>query len=240
MRGSAVDATHAVAPKDGAYFFPVGYQPGGELGDYFVEQEPDYLQNSSAWWGNGSERKRHQQYTAWKTGGHADSLRTLTDGYDGHYGLVDSECLRCHAGEAALRSGRNFDLDDVRHGVTCAVCHTVHGKLHVARLECADCHGDGAFFHEPERNAGHVPCPEENQVGCVNCHMPLTGENGGAYQVHSHRPDIVQPRETIEFGVPSSCANGGCHEGQTDEVLQAVFEENYPSALQTDPVAADG
>lgn len=54
---------------DGRHFFPVGYRPGEPLARHFRATEPTLGQNSAAWWGNGRERKRHQEYTAWRRGG---------------------------------------------------------------------------------------------------------------------------------------------------------------------------
>jgi hypothetical protein len=134
--------------KDDVYFFPVGYRPGLNMDDFFDHLPPDPDQNSSYWWANGSERKRHQEYPAWRRGGHVDSLKSLTENYDGRYGEVTSDCLTCHAGEAAvIGQGHDLDLDDVQYGITCAVCHNVHGDLDKPRMDCAQCHSDGAFHH---------------------------------------------------------------------------------------------
>jgi hypothetical protein len=213
--------------KDGIYFFPVGYRPGKTLSMFFNEDQPIEGQNSSKWWGNGHAHKRHQEYFAWKQGGHANSLKTLTENYDGRYGEVTSECLPCHAAKAALAGERGVRLENVSQGITCAVCHHVHGKLDQLRRTCADCHGDGAFYHQPERNANHVPCPPAAQVNCVNCHNPLTVKNGGGFTLHSHSPGIIPPKDTAQFGVPSSCANGDCHAGQEVDWLQEAFERHY-------------
>ena len=214
--------------KDGNFFFPVSYKPGKNLEDHFDEIKPDYIQNSSHWWGNGRERKRHQEYFAWKQGGHANSLKSFTEGYDGKYGELTNDCLVCHAATAAMKGkGAGVGLDDVEHGITCAVCHYSHGDLDEPRLGCDSCHSKGAYFHHPTRNEGHIPCPSSANVQCVNCHMPLTGKNGGEYALHSHTPGIVQPKDTAEFGVPSSCANGECHQDRDVEWLQGTYEVHY-------------
>lgn len=213
---------------DGEYFFPVGYKPGDDLFQYFEEDEPDYIQNSSKWWANGHPRKRHQEYYAWRQGGHADSLKSLTDDYDGTYGKVTGECLSCHAGEAVMgNQAKDYALEDVQYGITCAVCHYSHGKLDQERTGCADCHGGSASYHNPELNENHVPCPEEANVECKHCHMPLTVVNGGDYTLHSHRPGIIPPSDTKKFGVPNSCANGGCHAENDVDWLQERFESHY-------------
>lgn len=212
---------------DGKHFFPVGYKIGEPLADYFRESQPTISQNSGEWWGNGREHKRHQEYGAWKQGGHADSLESLTDGYDGRYGKVGPACLRCHAAEAAADPRRHFELDEVQHGITCTVCHNVHGGLDAPRYRCDYCHEQGAFYHQPERNADHVVCGKAAEVSCVDCHMPLTAKNGGGLNLHTHYPGIVPPSDTDEYGVPSSCANGGCHTDVPTLELQTAFEGHY-------------
>jgi len=72
-----------------------------------------------------------------------------------------------------------------------------------------------------------IPCPENAEVQCEQCHMPLTVMNGGGYTLHSHRAGIIPPDETRKSGVPNSCANGGCHEDKSIDWLQAAFDKNY-------------
>ena len=213
---------------DGKYFFPVGYEIGESLDAYFRETAPMPGQGSAAWWGNGRERKRHQEYYAWKQGGHADSLKSLKDGYDGRYGEVGSACLRCHSAEVAVDPRRERSLDAVEHGITCAVCHNVHGGLQERRHDCSYCHENGAFYHQPERNAKHIACGDDADVVCIDCHMPLTAKNGGGLNLRSHHPGIVPPSDTEALGVPSSCANGDCHRDKQTGWLQAQFEAHYP------------
>ncbi len=214
---------------DGKYFFPVNYRPGRPLNEYFVETTPHPGQNSSQWWGNGHARKRHQEYYSWRQeGGHADSLKSIKEDYDGRYGEVTSNCLGCHAGEAAA-AGKEHDFspEEVKQGITCAVCHNVHGELDQPRMECKNCHDGGAFYHQQEANASHVPCLMEANVECIQCHMPLTGKNGGDYTLHSHTPGIIPPGDTHKYGVPNSCANGGCHKDQDTDWLNAAYEQHY-------------
>lgn len=222
--------------SDGAYFFPYSYRPGDQLTDFFVEWEPDYIQNSSAWWGNGRERKRHQEYTVWKLGGHADALKTLQENYDGRFGAVSEDCMGCHSGEGALAAeqGVTISLDEAETGIGCPVCHQSHGSLDTQRIDCATCHTKGPFHHQDDNWAEHVPCPVEAEVTCVDCHMPLTGRNGGAYTLHSHHPGIVPPQDTAEFGVPNSCANGGCHADNEGAWLEAKILEFYGNDVAAD------
>lgn len=223
--------TRGTSP-DGENSFPVGYRPGRELQAFFDFNEPVPGQNSSYWWGDGRERQRHQEYPAWQRGGHADSLRSLRQGYDGRYGEVTRDCLRCHAGDVAVATGPAPGVADARYGITCTVCHNVHGDLDELRLGCQACHVTGAFYHEPERNAHHVPCPPQAKVGCVDCHMPESISIGGAFALREHSPGIIPPSDTIAWGTPSSCANGGCHADKAPEALQALFTAYYGAVAQ--------
>ena len=213
---------------DGSTFYPYGFKPGSDLKEYFIEWEPDYLQNSSAWWGNGRERKRHQEYTAWKVGGHVNSLKTLQEGYDGKFGQVTADCLTCHSAEGALNTAFNsIQMADAKNGITCSVCHNVHGDLDVPRLQCNQCHTQGAYYHQSEAVSEHIPCPPEANVQCIDCHMPKTVRNGGEFQLHSHYPGIIPPSDTEEFGVPNSCGNGGCHASDTPFEMSQKFNDFY-------------
>lgn len=213
---------------DGSHYFPLGYRPGASLQDTFKESTPHPGQNTSHWWGNGRERKRHQEYAAWRRGGHADSLKRLIKGYDGRYGEVTGECLGCHSAEGALSAGgAGLNLEQVRYGITCAVCHNSHGTLDALRVPCSKCHTSGAFYHQPEKNAGHSPCPVTAEVGCIDCHMPVTVKNGGRLSLHSHAPGVIPPRDRERYGVPSSCDNGSCHADTELATLQRQFEAHY-------------
>jgi len=213
---------------NGQYFFPEGYRPGKQLADYFKEEEPDYIQNSSKWWANGQPRKRHQEYYSWKQGGHVNSLNSLKENYSGQYGKVTSKCLSCHAGEAINdHQSQSYQLKDVQYGITCAVCHNTHGDIDKPRLDCASCHGEGASYHQPDKNPQHIACPQSAKVQCQQCHMPLTVMNGGDYTLHSHRAGIIPPGDTRQFGVPNSCGNGACHKDKDVDWLEAAYQKHY-------------
>jgi len=211
----------------GEFFFPAGYRPGGDLEAYFVFSEASNGQNASDWWGNGRARHRHQEFNVWREGGHADSLRKLQEGYDGRFGPVTGDCMRCHAAEGVFASSRSLDDKLALHGITCSVCHNVHGALDELRIGCNSCHIEGAFYHEPERNADHVACPKDANVGCVGCHMPVSVSIGGAFQLHDHGPGVVPPGDTEAWGTPNSCANGGCHTDVAAETLHTWFDRHY-------------
>jgi len=212
----------------GEYFFPEGYRPGKQLADYFKEEEPDYIQNSSKWWANGQPRKRHQEYYSWKQGGHNNSLKSLKENYAGQYGKVTSKCLSCHAGEAINdQQSESYQLNEVQYGITCAVCHNTHGDIDKPRLDCASCHGEGASYHQPEKKSQHIACPQAAKVRCQQCHMPLTVMNGGDYTLHSHRAGIIPPGDTRQFGVPNSYGNGGCHKDKDVDWLEAAYQKHY-------------
>ena len=213
---------------NGKHFFPVEFRPYENLEAVFNESKPDPLQNTSHWWANGHARKRHQEYFSWKQGGHSHSLTSLTENYDGRFGDVSSECLTCHAGEAAVLGPRHgLSLDDVGEGITCSVCHQAHGELHEARMTCDQCHGKSAYYHDQSKNSNHIACPETAKVQCVDCHMPKTGWNGGDYTLHSHTAGIIPPEDTVKWGVPNSCANGGCHEKTDQNVLESMYQTHY-------------
>jgi hypothetical protein len=212
---------------EGPFFFPVDYALGGALDSKFTEIKADFLQNSSQWWGNGRERDRHQEYPAWRRGGHANALKALVSGYDNRYGAVTGECLRCHSAEAAVHPGSQIAVADAKNGITCAVCHNVHGQLESIRVKCESCHDNGPFHHQNETLAQHVPCPASAGVSCAACHMPITVKVGGQFQLHSHAPGITPPEDGARFESPSSCANGGCHQTKSVPDLQRAFETFY-------------
>ncbi len=211
--------------EDQKYYFPVNYTPGDDLPENFKLDRPDFLQNSSNWWGNGSERRRHQEYIAWSREGHANSLKSLREDYDDRFGKVTEECLSCHEAEHAIDStNAKSKFSTATEGITCSVCHNVHGELDEIRISCDQCHTNGALHHTETISKPHIPCPDEAEVGCVNCHMPLTVKNGGGFTLHSHAPNIVTPEETIKFGVPNSCQNGGCHADISPETMQEMYQ----------------
>ena len=211
----------------GDTYFPVAYRPGEPLDEKFTHEAPSIGQNSSDYWGDGRSRNRHQQFIDWRTSGHVDSLPVLREGYDGRYGEVEDDCLRCHSGDYILATETKPDVAQARDGVTCSVCHNVHGELDRPRMVCADCHAGGAFYHEPERNGGHVPCPDSISVTCVDCHMPRTVLIGGGFQAHSHSPGISQPIDAEKWSNPSSCKQGDCHPTASLADLQESFDRHY-------------
>ena len=212
----------------GKFFFPVGYRPGEALESYFELEEPSPLQNSNSWWAHGHARRRHQEYTAWKTGGHSESLKHIQEGYDGRYGKAGKECLPCHSGDyTSSAAAGELRFEDAQNGITCSTCHNVHGALDSIRRDCGDCHVDGPYYHESDRNDKHIPCPDRAQVGCVNCHMPRTAKIGGQYALHSHSPGIIEPKDGLRWSSPSSCVNGACHTTTDQNGLQMQFDAHY-------------
>jgi hypothetical protein len=213
----------------GRLHFPSGYRPGKRLLEHFTLDEPPLGQNASDWWGNGRARSRHQEFTEWRRGGHANALKSLREGYDGRFGAVNDDCLRCHSGDYIRATDPRPTLDEARDGITCSVCHNVHGSLDQERMTCSSCHGNGAFYHEPERSEGHVPCPPSANVQCTNCHMPKTVVIGGAYQLASHAPGVIEPSDAAAWGMPTSCSQGSCHANTAPGDLQTVFDRVYRS-----------
>lgn len=224
--------------REGDFFFPVAYELGTSLDAKFAEIRPDFIQNSSQWWGTGRERDRHQEFPAWRRGGHVNALAVLKGTYDGRYGAVTGECLRCHSAEGAMDPARSVAIDDAKNGVTCAVCHNVHGDLASTRDTCETCHDNGPFHHRVVSMSAHVPCPTGANVGCVNCHMPMTASVGGEYRLHSHAPGITMPSAGAEFQSPSSCQNGGCHQSTPVDRLQQAFDGFYRTTTRSARVEA--
>jgi hypothetical protein len=210
----------------GRQFFPDHYRPGERVEDGFSLSEPSPGQNTTDWWGNGRARSRHQEFNEWRRGGHANSLRSLREGYDGRFGALTGACLRCHAGDAILFPERELGMEQASQGITCSVCHNVHGELDRPRRECADCHEGGAYYHAPERNAAHVPCPSSAAVGCADCHMPRVVRIAGRAQLHSHAPGVVPPSDGAAYSMPTSCTQAGCHAGADLAALQRAFERH--------------
>ncbi len=85
-------------------------------------------------------------------------------------------------------------------------------------LECIHCHtSSGRFRFKDEPNKACLPCHQkrvdnilehshhtaEDNVSCVNCHMPMTA------QAHMHRSDHTfrppSPAASLEFGSPNAC-----------------------------------
>jgi hypothetical protein len=217
----------------GRYFYPVDYEPGGpaRLEDVFDFLEVSPGQDSTHWWGNGHARKRHQEFQAWSQGGHVNALRSLTsDDYDGRYGGVDQDCLRCHSADYILAEGERPSVAEAINGITCAVCHNSHGHLEAARTECESCHGAGPLYHQPQiSRIEHVPCPQEANVTCVDCHMPKTGMIGGGYELHSHSPSVVDPVSIRNSDVGTSCQDSSCHATESRELLIERFDSFYGS-----------
>lgn len=217
----------------GQYFFPVAYEPGGDvpLIEAFDLLDPRDGQDSSHWWGDGHARQRHQEYPTWASGGHANALNSLLDDYDGRFGTVTDDCLGCHSADYILASGSKPSLEDVSSGITCAVCHNTHGNLDTRRMDCASCHGEGALYHSPEPYEDHVPAPESAHSDCLDCHMPRTGRIGGAFQLHSHRPGVLPPsEERSRADRPTSCTNSGCHTHDTPVDLSRWYFVYYGDA----------
>lgn len=86
------------------------------------------------------------------------------------------------------------------------------------QLECIHCHtSSGRFRFADEPNKACLPCHEnrvqnilehshhaaEDNVGCIDCHMPKTA------QAHMHRSDHTfrppSPAASLEFGSPNAC-----------------------------------
>ena len=111
-------------------------------------------------------------------------------------------------------------------GVLCWDCHEVHRKGEANRYQtklpgnslCRSCH-----------RINHIGVHGIHSVNnCVGCHMPPVGKRAVKGDVHSHRFQVIPPKETLQMGglkkQPNSC--NLCHHHQNDDPakLQEILE----------------
>ena len=105
-----------------------------------------------------------------------------------------------------------------RHGITCSMCHDVHGTANYAQLRkpadqlCLDCHGptspNGPHAATLEEHTHHKSGSAGSQ--CVACHMPKIETEGvpGAF-VRAHTFRFISPAMTDQYQIPNPCTS--CH-----------------------------
>ncbi|WP_366922962.1 ammonia-forming cytochrome c nitrite reductase subunit c552 [Metallumcola ferriviriculae] len=130
------------------------------------------------------------QYKQWQENAHAKSLETLSK-----ISYAQDRCTEHMTAKGVLASpGEEVTLKNVKHGITCVVCHLPHkGRegflLRLPKQElCISCHNAegpklGSDVHHSQKEmfmgyggVGLVESPSKKyQIGisCSDCHMPL-------------------------------------------------------------------
>lgn len=205
----------------GNYNFPIDYKLDDNLENHFKFSKPfEGANRRRFWWGNGFEKKRHQEYLGWKDSSHARSfdkikevkkltrkVRTKTGlewkvrDYDKKYGKFSQECLRCHSGEYFLaniedkqpRLTQKYD-NKLKYGITCAVCHDV-------------CGGDGdrnrSLLRTIDRKNGN------GKLICHDCHP-----KGAFYHREEsipHYPCLAEEITCVDCHMPLVGKNAGTY-----------------------------
>lgn len=124
-----------------------------------------------------------------------------------------------------------------RHGITCYLCHDVHGTANYAQLRkpadqiCLDCHGpstpNGPHTATIEVHTHHKAGSQGSQ--CVGCHMPAIETEGvpGAF-VHAHTFRFISPLETDKYGIPNPCTS--CHKDKSTGWAEEAMRQ-WPGSL---------
>jgi len=205
--------------KDGVADFAYTYRPGENrlISLVSFDGAPEGQQGTAAWWADGAERDRHQEYQTYLESGHAKALATLRKiGKEN-----DPTCLRCHS--TGTRLSLESEKNALRFGVTCIECHVSHPKEkgRVAST-CVTCHTAA----ETKWGKKHWPCPDSAKVLCIDCHMPLTGQTAGVFNIRSHSMKVIAPA-IASPGQPNSCQNGACHKVLDISEMSARFRAAY-------------
>jgi predicted CXXCH cytochrome family protein len=219
------------------YNFPINYLPGDELNSNYQPLTQEQDAKGKYWWGNGLAKNRHQEYADFAKSKHAKSLRYLHENHTPERGEITEKCLNCHSADYRLaKEGDRPNLESVKHGITCAVCHEPHGMDRQFLPErkrteiCGSCHLDSMDRMAVKRGRPHMPCPT-SAATCADCHMPYIVKSGGDFVIRSHAFQIVPPTATEAFGVPNSCQNGGCHADKDIAWAISAYAEHYPEAV---------
>jgi len=163
-------------PFNGKYYdWPVGFQVGMNLRDYWKLEEHKLGEQSFTHFADGTAHKNRMQ------------------GND----FVQSQMYT--------------------HGVSCYMCHDVHGTSNNADLRepatvlCLRCHGPNS------PNGPHAPTIQahtHHQSGsagneCIGCHMPNIEPEIANVNVRAHTFKFITPAMTDSLKVPNPC--GVCH-----------------------------
>jgi hypothetical protein len=162
----------------GQFRYPLGYLPGGDLGEHYFGLTPKPGQDDESFRGDGTARDRHAQYRFWQSrmlvaeGATCDlcknfRLAAREGGRDGEPGLrmlaPDEFCRSCHDG-SLLPPPRFHEGREVA-GKPCLPCHPPERN----RAGSPSVH-DHRYL--PPGAAGESPFPTapESRSICFRCH----------------------------------------------------------------------
>lgn len=217
-----------------SFNFPLNYKPGDEISNNFVATSIQNDQKGKNWWGNGVSKNRHQEFADFSFSKHVKALDDLRQKKNPHGGEKSDECLKCHSQDyRSAPKGEKPTIESAKYGLTCVTCHEPHGMDNRERLtKCGECHINTIANkdHNLAKNKSykHFSCPVE-KVSCEDCHMPRIVKTGGDFTIRSHAFKIIPPSASIEFQMPNSCQNSGCHSDKSYEEMDKIFKKDYPN-----------
>ena len=189
--------------------YPESGTPAAQIPESFSFSRPVEGRNDSVFWGNGLARGHHAQFNELRLSRHFREDIRCFDCHDMHrYRVVSAPndtrlqaeterflsrrrtqgvCVRCHYDHDSeiitTEDGRLLDR------------HTMHPlAVDMARLTKASTGGKRA---------------QRKRMRCRDCHMPKVHTETAGYQTSTHSFRIVDPADTMEYGVPNSC--NVCH-----------------------------
>lgn len=175
---------------------------------------------------NQKRQKRMDIYIPIKeqyaTSKHAQSLKELLNRKD-----VQPTCYQCMSAEYNIAPANQKPAPkDIKHSITCAVCHVLtptEFKLRLSPLEtCTGCHNNsgkavipGEVVHHPQKEMflgyGAIGVPQtpdskyKSGLTCIECHMPN----------EAHTFDGKTPAQALKEHTESICVM--CHADQSEE-----------------------
>lgn len=213
--------------------FPVQYTPGNDLAKSFKPLSPKDDKKNKYWWGNGVAKARHQEFADWGKSNHAKALTLLKKNYSPEMGTLQDECLECHSTDYLLTDTPDKPtMQTAKYGITCVACHDAHkipgqgGSARKRNEPCITCHISKNSNCTKQTDLTHFPCPQE-EVECVDCHMPYVVKSGGWYSIRGHAFIIISPLDNKQPAMPNSCQNGGCHQDRSLQWAQQEYRAFY-------------
>lgn len=216
-----------------SFRFPLNFVPGDDLPENYQPSTQLNDKNKQHWWGNGLSKNRHQEFADFSVSKHSQALKLLKEKHADSRGELSDQCLSCHSADALFAKNKQVTLENAKNGLTCVVCHEPHGlnrtykHLNINEHRCGLCHADSISIKAAETGKPHTPCPP-SAATCADCHMPYIVKSGGAYPIRSHAFKIVPPQATVEYDIPNSCQNGGCHQDKSLDWAIDNFQSYYP------------